>query len=171
MRTVADAGCEVFIIHARKAWLSGLSPKENREVPPLRYEVAAAVKRDFPALQVVLNGGIRTLDDAVAHLQGFDGVMIGREAYHNPWLLARVDSTLFGEADPVATRAEVIERYLAFVAAELSEGQPLARMMRHTLGLFAGEPGARRWRRTLSQHAPRPGAGLEVVREALSAVG
>ena len=170
VRTVADAGCGVFIIHARKAWLAGLSPKENREVPPLRYEVAAAIKRDFPALAVVLNGGIQTLDEARAHLRGFDGVMIGREAYHNPWLLARVDSTLFGERDPVATRAEAIERYLEFVAAELAAGQPLARMMRHTLGLFSGEPGARRWRRTLSERAPRAGAGIDVVRAALAEV-
>jgi tRNA-dihydrouridine synthase A len=170
VRTVAEAGCAVFIIHARKAWLSGLSPKENREVPPLRYEVAAAVKRDFPALAVVLNGGIRTLGEAAEHLQAFDGVMVGREAYHNPWMLARADSTLFGAADPAATRAEVIERYLDFVAAELSAGQPLARMMRHTLGLYAGEPGARGWRRTLSTLAPRPGAGIDVVREALAQV-
>jgi len=168
--TVAAAGCDVFIIHARKAWLSGLSPKENREIPPLRYEVAAAIKRDFPALEVVLNGGIRTLAEAAAHLQQFDGVMIGREAYHNPWLLARVDSTLYGEPDPVTTRADAIEHYMAFVAAELAAGQPLARMMRHTLGLYTGEPGARRWRRTLSQRAPRAGAGLEVVREALAEV-
>jgi tRNA-dihydrouridine synthase A len=171
VETVSRAGCRTFIVHARNAVLKGLSPKENREVPPLRYEVAAAVKRDFPALAVVLNGGIRTLDEAAAHLQEFDGVMIGREAYHNPWLLARADSTLFGDPDPAATRAEAIESYLGFVAAELSAGQPLARMMRHTLGLFAGEPGARRWRRTLSQRAPRPGAGIEVVREALAAVG
>ncbi len=170
VRTVAEAGCDVFIIHARKAWLAGLSPKENREIPPLRYEVAAAIKRDFPMLAVVLNGGIKTLEQAGTQLCEFDGVMIGREAYHNPWLLARVDSTLFGETDPAATRVEVIERYLEFVAAELAAGQPLARMMRHTLGLFAGEPGARRWRRTLSERAPRAGAGIEVVRAALAEV-
>jgi tRNA-dihydrouridine synthase A len=170
VRTVADAGCGVFIIHARKAWLAGLSPKENREIPPLRYEVAAAVKRDFPRLAVVLNGGIQTLAEAREHLRSFDGVMIGREAYHNPWMLARVDSTLFGEPDPLATRAEAIERYLGFVRDELAAGQPLSRMMRHTLGLWSGEPGARRWRRTLSERAPRAGAGIEVVREALAAV-
>ena len=168
--TVAAAGCGVFVIHARKAWLKGLSPKENREVPPLRYEVAAAIKRDFPALQVVLNGGITTLGQVQEHLRTFDGVMIGREAYGNPWLLARVDSTVFGAPDPATTRAEVIARYREHVARGLAEGQPLSRMMRHTLGLFHGEAGARAWRRTLSEGAPRAGAGLEVVDAALAEV-
>ena len=168
--TVAAAGCRTFVIHARKAWLQGLSPKENREVPPLRYEVAAAVKRDFPTLEVVLNGGITTLDQARDQLATFDGVMVGREAYGNPWLLARADSLVFGDADPATSRAEVVERYREHLAAELAAGEPLARMMRHTLGLFHGEPGARAWRRTLSERAPRSGAGLEVVTAALAAV-
>jgi len=168
--TVADAGCQSFVIHARKAWLKGLSPKENREVPPLRYEVAAAIKRDFPALAVVLNGGITTLAQVQQHLEGFDGVMIGREAYGNPWLLARIDSSVFDVADPAATRAEVIARYREHVERGLAEGQPLSRMMRHTLGLFHGEPRARSWRRTLSENAPREGAGIEVVDAALAEV-
>ena len=169
--SVASAGCDSFIIHARKAWLSGLSPRQNREVPPLRYEVAAAVKCDFPTLHIVLNGGVRTLAEARAQLAIFDGVMIGREAYGNPWLLAAADSQIFGAPDPMRSRAEVIERYLDHVARELDAGEPLARLMRHTLGLFHGEPGARRWRRTLSEQAPRRGAGIEVVRAALGAVG
>jgi len=168
--TVASAGCRTFVIHARKAWLAGLSPRENREVPPLRYEVAAAIKRDFPKLEVILNGGITTLDQVQTTLATFDGVMIGREAYGNPWLLARIDSTVFGEPDPAPTRALVIDRYLEHVARELADGEPLSRMMRHTLGLFHGEPGARAWRRTLSERAPRAGSGLEVVRDALAAV-
>jgi tRNA-dihydrouridine synthase A len=167
---VAAAGCRSVIIHARKAWLKGLSPKENREVPPLRYEVAAAIKRDFPTLEVVLNGGITTLAQVQQQLATFDGVMIGREAYGNPWLLARVDSTVFGAPDPAATRAEVIARYREHVARGLAEGQPLSRMMRHTLGLFHGESGARSWRRTLSERASLAGAGLEVVDAALAEV-
>jgi tRNA-dihydrouridine synthase A len=171
IEVVAAAGCRTFIIHARKAWLSGLSPRENREVPPLRYEVAAQVKRDFPALEVVLNGGITTLDQVRGHLATFDGVMVGREAYGNPWLLARVDSELFGEPDPARSRGEVVGRYREHVARGLAEGEALARMMRHTLGLWHGEPNARRWRRTLSERAPRRDAGLEVVDAALAAVG
>lgn len=166
--TVAAAGCEVFIIHARKAWLSGLSPKENREVPPLRYEVVQRLKADFPQLAIVVNGGVKSLAEVRGHLQVLDGVMVGREAYQNPWLLAAADREVFGAQTPALTRGSVIERYLEYAAAEVAAGQPVARLMRHTLGLFAGQPGARRWRRHLSEQAPRRSRDLSVVREALA---
>lgn len=170
VRTVAAAGCETFIVHARKAWLSGLSPKENREIPPLRYDVVRRLKADFPGLTVVLNGGLLSLEVAADALAWADGAMIGRAAYGTPYLLAAADRDIFGEAVTPPTRREAIEAYLPHVAAELRAGQPLLRMMKHTLGLFAGQPGARHWKRTLSERGHRPGAGLEVVREALAGV-
>lgn len=170
VRTVEAAGCQTFIVHARKAWLSGLSPKENREIPPLRYEVVQQLKADFPHLTVVLNGGVRSLEEARQALAWADGVMIGRAAYQEPFLLAAADRDIFGEGTPPPTRREAMEAYLPYVAARLEEGQPLNRMMKHTLGLFAGQPGARHWKRTLSEQGHRPGAGLEVVRAALSGV-
>ncbi|AIZ46676.1 tRNA-dihydrouridine synthase [Deinococcus radiopugnans] len=170
VRTVAAAGCETFIVHARKAWLSGLSPKENREIPPLRYDVVQQLKADFPELTVVLNGGLLSLDDAATALTWADGAMIGRAAYQTPYILATADRDVFGEAVTPPTRREAIEAFLPFVAAELQVGQPLNRMMKHTLGLFAGQPGARHWKRTLSEGGHRPGAGLDVVRAALAGV-
>lgn len=170
VETVAAAGCETFIVHARKAWLSGLSPKENREIPPLRYDVVRQLKADFPGLTVVLNGGVTDLAAARGHLAWADGVMIGRAAYSDPYLLADVDCALFGESVRAVTRREAIEAYLPYVAAQLAAGQPLNRMMKHTLGLFAGQPGARHWKRTLSEQGHRPGAGLEVMRAALAGV-
>ncbi|WP_339097229.1 tRNA dihydrouridine(20/20a) synthase DusA [Deinococcus sp. VB142] len=170
VRTVEAAGCQTFIVHARKAWLSGLSPKENREIPPLRYEVVQQLKADFPHLTIVLNGGVRSLEEAKQALVWADGVMIGRAAYQEPFLLAAADRDIFGEGTPPPTRREAMEAYLPYVAARLEEGQPLNRMMKHTLGLFAGQPGARHWKRTLSEQGHRPSAGLEVVRAALSGV-
>ncbi|SMB89409.1 tRNA dihydrouridine(20/20a) synthase DusA [Deinococcus hopiensis] len=170
VRTVEAAGCETLIVHARKAWLSGLSPKENREIPPLRYEVVRQLKADFPHLTLVLNGGVLSLEDAQEHLTWADGVMIGRAAYSGPYILATADRDVFGEDVTPPTRREAIEAYLPYVAARLEEGQPLNRMMKHTLGLFAGQPGARHWKRTVSEQGHRPGAGLEVVREALAGV-
>ncbi|MFC3833316.1 MULTISPECIES: tRNA dihydrouridine(20/20a) synthase DusA [Deinococcus] len=170
VRTVEAAGCGTFIVHARKAWLSGLSPKENREIPPLRHELVQQLKADFPHLTVVLNGGILTLDAAQDALAWADGVMIGRAAYSDPFILAQVDQDVFGEDTPPVTRREAIEAYLPYVAAQLEVGQPLNRMMKHTLGLFAGQPGARHWKRTISEQGHRPGAGLEVVRAALDGV-
>jgi tRNA-dihydrouridine synthase A len=166
--TVADAGCSVFIVHARKAWLQGLSPKENREIPPLRYGVVHALKRDFPQLAFVVNGGFRTLDQARQQLARLDGVMIGREAYQNPWLLAAADERIFGDAARVGSRQEVVARMLPFIGQALEKGVPLHRITRHMLGLFQGQPGARGWRRYLSEHAHRPGAGTEVLIEALA---
>lgn len=168
VRTVAAAGCEVFIIHARKAWLNGLSPKQNREVPPLRYEVAQRLQRDFPALRIVVNGGIQTLTAMQQHLVAFDGVMIGREAVANPYLFADVDRRFFDACAPVLTREQVLRNWLPHVQAELARGVPLARMLRHALGLFQGCSGARRWRRQLSEAGTRPGAGVEVLHAALS---
>ncbi|WP_216328542.1 tRNA dihydrouridine(20/20a) synthase DusA [Deinococcus aestuarii] len=168
--TVAAADCETFIIHARKAWLSGLSPKENREIPPLRYEVVRQLKEDFPGLTVVLNGGILSLEAARDHLTWADGVMVGRAAYQDPYILATADRDIFGEDVKSPTRREIVEDFLPYVAAQLEAGQPLNRVMRHILGLFAGQPGARHWKRTLSEQGHRPGAGVEVVREALAGV-
>ncbi|MBZ9749672.1 tRNA dihydrouridine(20/20a) synthase DusA [Deinococcus sp. HMF7604] len=170
VRTVEAAGCQTFIVHARKAWLSGLSPKENREIPPLRYEVVQQLKADFPHLTIILNGGVLSLDAAQAALGWADGVMIGRAAYQDPYLLALADQWLFGEETQPVTRREAIEAYLPYVAEQLEQGQPLPRMMKHTLGLFTGQPGARHWKRTLSEQGYKPGAGLAVVREALAGV-
>ncbi|MFI4968195.1 MAG: tRNA dihydrouridine(20/20a) synthase DusA [Gammaproteobacteria bacterium] len=167
---VAAASCAVFIIHARKAWLKGLSPKENREIPPLRYDVAARLKRDFPQLTVVVNGGVQTLDAMHAHLGDFDGVMVGREAVSNPYLFADVDRRFFGSSAESLSRGEVLQAWLPYIAAQLQEGVPLARMTRHALGLFHGCPGARAWRRALSEEAVRPGAGLTVLHQALSSL-
>jgi len=167
---VANAGCETFIVHARKAWLSGLSPKENRDVPPLRYEQVYRLKQDFPALEIVINGGITSLDQALEHLARVDGVMMGRAIYHDPWLLAGADRRLFGHDSAPASRRAVVLGMRAFIEAELSTGVRLHRITRHMLGLFAGLPGARHWRRHLSQHANRPDAGWHIVEQALTAI-
>ncbi len=168
--TVAAAGCSVFIIHARKAWLKGLSPKENREIPPLRYDVAARLKRDFPQLTIVVNGGVQTLDAMHDHLGAFDGVMVGREAVSNPWLFADVDRRFFGVQGPMLTRGDILRAWMPYISAQLQEGVPLARMTRHALGLFHGCPGARAWRRALSEEGARPGAGLAVLHQALDSL-
>lgn len=165
--TVAAAGCDALIVHARKAWLQGLSPRENREIPPLRYDVVRQLKRDFPALPMAINGGILTLEAAVGFLDALDGVMIGRAAYENPWMLAAADGRIFGEEAPAPTRHEVLDRYVAYVECQLAAGVPLGAMSRHILGLFQGQPGARAWRRHISEHAHRPGAGAEVLTAAL----
>ena len=170
VETVHAAGCDVFTLHARKAWLKGLSPKENREIPPLKYEIAARIKRDFPQLEIHLNGGIHRLDDMLEHLDTFDGVMIGREAYSNPFLFATVDADIFGGTNPVDSRFAAVDAYRPFMQAELDAGTPLKRMARHMLGLFQGVPGARQWRRILSVEGVKQGAGLEVVDAALDAV-
>lgn len=168
--TVAQAGCRTFIIHARKAWLHGLSPKENREKPPLRYEVVRAIKQDFPALEVVINGGILTLEEIEEHLKVLDGVMIGRAAYHNPYFLAQADRYFYKDFHPLPTRHGIIEAFLPYVEEQLAQGIYLSRITRHILGLFQGQAGARSWRRYLSENAHRSGAGVEVIREALRRV-
>lgn len=167
---VKAAGCGIFIIHARKAWLHGLSPEENRTVPPLRYDLAARVKADFPGLEIVLNGGIVSLDAAEEQLRVFDGVMIGRAAYHDPYLLAEADRRLFGDGHPVPTREEVALALLPYIRHELEKGTRLHVVTRHILGLFHGRPGGRVWRRRLSLEGVRAGAGEEVVASALREV-
>jgi tRNA-dihydrouridine synthase A len=166
--TVADAGCRTFIVHARKAWLKGLSPKQNREVPPLRYEVVYRLKQDFQPLQIVLNGGITTLEQAEEALRnGVDGVMMGREAYHNPYILAEVDRRLFGRPADAVARSKIVDRLMPYIERQLADGVRLHSITRHILGLFHGEPGARSWRRHLSEEAVKYGADAAVVREAL----
>jgi tRNA-dihydrouridine synthase A len=158
-------------IHARKAWLQGLSPKENREIPPLDYSLVRAMKETFPQMHISINGGIATLDAALPHLDGLDGVMIGRAAYHQPWeILGQADSRVFGAKDPLAAPGEAARAMLPYIERHIAEGGRLHQITRHMLGLFAGRPGARGWRRTLSEKATRDGAGPEVVLEALSHV-
>jgi tRNA-dihydrouridine synthase A len=166
-QVVADSGCRTLIVHARKAWLSGLSPKQNREVPPLRPEMVYRLKEKFPELEVILNGGVEDLDRAAAHLAQVDGVMIGRAAYRDPYLLAGIDARFFGETGPALDREAVVRAYLPYVSERLSRGVPLKSIARHILGLFKGLPGARAWRRHLSTEAHRPGAGTEVIEAAL----
>jgi tRNA-dihydrouridine synthase A len=169
--TIAAAGCDTFTVHARKAWLSGLSPKENREIPPLRYDVVHRLKRDFPHLTIAINGGITSLDAAEAQLALVDGVMIGREAYQNPWMLAEADRRIFGDADvPVRSRQEIIEAFLPYVETMRSQGVPLGAMTRHLLGLYQAVPGARAFRRHIAENAHRTGAGPEVLRTAVDLV-
>ena len=170
VEAVAAAGCRTVIVHARKAWLSGLSPKENREIPPLRYELVRRLKQDFPALEVILNGGIRTLEQARAELGHVDGVMLGREAYQNPYGLAIWERALYASDEPLPERAGIIEHLLPYIERELAEGTPLRAIARHILGLFNGLPGARAWRRHLSEAAHREGAGAEVLLEALARI-
>jgi len=150
--TVHTAGCEVFIVHARNAWLKGLSPKENREVPPLRYELVYRLKRDFPQLTIVLNGGVTTSEQIAGHLAHLDGVMLGREAYHNPWVMADWDERFLGAAPMVLERAEVEARMVDYMARVVSEGEPWSHASRHMLGLWNSTPGARKWRQVWSDH-------------------
>lgn len=168
--TVAEAGCRRFIVHARKAWLQGLSPKQNREIPPLRYEVVYRLKQDFPHLEVVINGGITDLGQAEDHLRHVDGVMIGRAAYHDPYLLAEVDRRFYHDSASPKTRHQIVYELIPYVEEQLRQGLPLNRITRHILGLFHGVPGARAWRRYLSERACRPGAGVEVIEQALARV-
>ena len=167
-RRLVEAGVDGLIVHARKAWLQGLSPKQNREVPPLDYARVYRLKRDFPAQEIWLNGGVKTVADTEGHLQQVDGVMIGREVYHNPWLLAQLEQRFTGAPSP--TREAVVQRLLPYVEQQLAQGVRLQQIARHMLGLYHGVPGARAWRRTLSERAHRRGAGPEVIEAALAAV-
>ncbi len=168
--SLAERGCEVFIVHARKAWLKGLSPKENREVPPLNYPWVYRLKAELPALTIVINGGIDNLAQSREHLGSVDGVMLGRSIYHNPWLLAEVDRELFGENAATLYRENVIEQLLPYVERELAAGTRLNQISRHLLGLYQQVPGARRYRRLLSEQAHRPGAGADVLLAAVAEV-
>ena len=166
----AQAGVRRFVVHARKAWLQGLSPKENRDVPPLDYALVHRLKRERPGLAIAVNGGVAGLDAALAHLAHVDGVMLGRAAYHTPALLGEADARIFGEGGAGVGPAEAVARYRPYVARELARGTHLAAMTRHMLGLFHGRPGARAWRRILTVEGVKPGAGLEVIDRALAAV-
>lgn len=167
---VAGAGCEHFIVHARKAWLQGLSPKENREVPPLRYDVVYRLKQARPALRITINGGIKTVEAMHQHLEHVDAVMLGREAYHNPYLLAEFDAQFYGCTEAPRSRQEVVHALLPYIEQELAEGTALHSITRHLHGLFLGRPGARAWRRFLSENDHKPGAGVEVLLAALERV-
>ena len=172
VRVVELAGADAFTVHARKAWLSGLSPKENREIPPLRYEDVYRLKRARPDAVVELNGGVRDLAGAAVHLRHVDGVMLGRAVYDDPLVLAEADRTFYaglldGFGDP-ATRRQVVMRMLPYVEERLRDGAPLHALTRHLLALFRGMPGGRRWRRHLTEGAHRPGAGPELLVEALA---
>ncbi len=163
-------GCRTFIVHARKAWLSGLSPKENRDVPPLDYDRVRRLKARRPELEIVLNGGVESFAEAVKQLPHVDGVMLGRAAYADPYLLAEVDRALFGAAEVPQSRLEVLDRFVPYLEAELARGTRLNTMTRHILGLFHGRPRARAFRRHLAENAHRDGAGLEVLKAARAVV-
>jgi tRNA-dihydrouridine synthase A len=167
--TIAEAGCRTFVVHARNAWLQGLSPKENREVPPLRYDWAYRLKRERPGLQVVVNGGIADAAEATAHLAHVDGAMLGRAAYHDPYLLHALDAQWFG--CPLRARGELLRAWRPYVEAQLARGVFLKHMVRHVLGLFAGQPGGRAFRQVLSEGAHRPGADWALVERALAMTG
>ena len=170
VETVSAAGCKTFIVHARKAWLKGLSPKENRDIPPLRYDVVHQLKQSNPQLEIIINGGICDLETTQTQLEKVDGVMMGREVYHNPYILADVDQRFFGSTEKVLTRFEIIERLFPYIQEELSKGARLQSISRHILGIFNGMPGARKWRRYISENAPPAGADENVIRQALELV-
>ncbi|MCW9013047.1 MAG: tRNA dihydrouridine(20/20a) synthase DusA [Gammaproteobacteria bacterium] len=170
VEVVSQGGCEVFIVHARKAWLSGLSPKENRDIPPLHYDMVHRLKKTYPQFEFIINGGFKTLADSLAQLEHVDGVMMGREAYHNPYILNELDRLFFNDNHPVVSRMEVIESMLPYIEAELKKGTKLKSITRHILGLFHGVAGAKAWRRYLSEHAHLPDAGIDVVRAALEKI-
>ena len=163
--TVAGGGCDTFIIHARKAWLQGLSPKENREIPPLSYETVYRLKHRYPEFSITINGGITSIDETAEHLEHVDGVMIGRAAYESPWLLAEIEQAVFGGNTP-ASREIVLDRYIDYIDREMAAGTPFYVMARHVLGLYQGVRGARAWRRHISENGPRAGATGQILREA-----
>lgn len=168
--TVAEAGCEVFVIHARRAVLKGLSPKENREIPPLRYDVARQLRAQFPALTFVVNGGVQSVQEVREHLDNFHGVMLGREAYHNPYVLAQLHQAIVDPQWALPDREEVVAHYAQYVSARIAEGHRLRGMVRHIQGLYAGMPRVRSWRRFLSEQSAQPSANAEMLIEALRIV-
>lgn len=168
--TVEDAGCNTFIVHARKAWLKGLSPKENREVPPLKYHLVEQLKAENPHLTIVINGGINTIEQCDSLLSNLDGVMVGREAYNNPFFLAAIDEAIFGSPQSSLSRKQVMLAYIDYCERKRSEGVKLHHMSRHILGLYQGRPRARLFRRHISEQGCKADAGVEVLREALDIV-
>jgi tRNA-dihydrouridine synthase A len=167
---VAQSGVTSFAVHARKAWLKGLSPKENRDIPPLDYDLVHDLKSERPHLEIILNGGLNTLSECIDNKADLDGVMVGRAAYHTPWMLADVDRTLFGAENPVSSPFEAVAAYRPYIEAQLDKGVKLHAITRHMLGLFSGRPGARKWRQVLSSGANKPGADWAVMERALDAV-
>jgi len=170
VETVAASGSNTFIIHARKAWLKGLSPKENREIPPLNYARVHQLKDHFPHLNIILNGGLGTLESARDEMQNLEGVMLGRAAYHMPWLLADVDSSFFHMPNLVTNRVEAVINMLPYIEKQLRQGVWLSKMTRHMLGLFHGQPGGRHWRQIISEQSHIPGAGIEVLRRGMEVI-
>ena len=168
--TVANAGCDTFIVHARIAILAGLSPKENRDIPPLKPDWVYRLKQDFPELNISINGGIKSFEDIAGHLKHLDGVMLGREAYQNPYLLAEVDSQLYGCQKDIISRGDVVEKMFPYIERQLQSGTYLSHITRHMLGLYQGIPGGRRFRRHISENAHKKGAGIEVLKEAVELV-
>ena len=169
--TAAQAGCGTFIIHARKAWLQGLSPRQNRSVPPLQYDLVYRLKQDFPLLEIIINGGITSLAEARNHMNHVDGVMLGRAVCNNPYLLAGVDKTLFGVNNMAISRTQILQNYMHYMKAEMANGENLYAMARHILGLFHGQYGARAYRRHLTTTACKTDAGVDIVSEALALTG
>ncbi|MCE0493461.1 tRNA dihydrouridine(20/20a) synthase DusA [Vibrio salinus] len=168
---VSEKGCcNQFILHARKAWLNGLSPKENREIPPLDYPRVYQLKKDFPHLFISMNGGIKSLKESLDHLQYLDGVMVGREVYQNPYLLAEVDQRIFGLDLPVRKRSDVVRDMYPYIETQLANGANLGHISRHMIGLFQNMPGARQWRRYISENAHKKGAGVDVLEAALAKI-
>ncbi|MDY7014864.1 MAG: tRNA-dihydrouridine synthase, partial [Cyanobacteriota bacterium] len=168
-RIVSEAGCQRFTVHARKAWLKGLSPKENRTIPPLRYADIYQLKQEFPDLTIEINGGITTLTQAREHLQFVDAVMIGRAAYDNPYLFATSDRDFYGDKTAPPSRRDVVEAMLPYIEYWVDRGLKLHAISRHLLQLFAGQPGTKAWKRSISENAHRPGAGADTLRKALEA--
>ncbi len=166
IKNVAKAGCQSFIIHARKAWLKGLSPKENREIPPLRYDIVYQLKRDFPHLNIIINGGITSLEQAQQQLKYTDGVMIGRAAYQTPFILSKIDQLFYGDNEIKISQHEVLLKYIDYIEKQLTCGIKLKHMTRHILGLFNGLPSAKRWRRYLSENMHKPDVDSKVIHEA-----
>jgi len=169
IETVSAAGCHTFIIHARKAWLKGLSPKQNRDVPPLNYELVYLMKQEFPHLEIIVNGGIKTLEACEHHLKFVDGVMMGRDIYHNPYIMIDVDQQIYADTKAgKSSQLEILEQYLEYIERQLADGVYLKQMSRHLLGMFTGQAGAKAWRRYISENAHKPGAGIEVIQRAAS---
>ncbi|EGG99595.1 tRNA dihydrouridine synthase A [gamma proteobacterium IMCC2047] len=163
---VSHSGCSTFIIHARKAFLQGLSPKENRDIPPLKYDWVYQIKEQFPHLEIIINGGIKSLTESQKHLEQVDGVMIGREAYHNPYSLAQADAQLFDDHHQIASRHDILQQFLPYIEQQLTQDVRLTHISKHILGLFHGQPGGRKFRQYISENAYKPGAGIEVLENA-----
>ncbi len=170
VRWQINAGVDALIVHARKAWLQGLNPKQNREIPPLQYDWIYRLKQTFPDTEIILNGGIKTLQECAEHLQRVDGVMLGREPYANPYMLMDVEPVIFQHDVSPLSRKEVLQRFYPYLEKKLAEGMPLSKVIRHIMGLFHGQPRGKQWRRYLTEHAFKPGAGIEVIQQAADLV-